>query len=156
MSNICWVFSKCCLLFWSKAEGGIEIPQAGMMAPALRFTNYWKVHKAPEIHQILKCTQRREKAGYCDGEKMAAGMQEAQEGERWKYKERGERARDRLADALHVSDIFIFSWFDFFLIYILKHEFPVYLVKPKHTAYYLKLHSSLQWNLVWPFLLNII
>ena len=43
--------------------------------------------KAPEIHQLLKCAQRREKAGYCDGEKMAEEMQEAQEGERWKYKE---------------------------------------------------------------------
>ena len=51
---------------------------------------------------------------------MAEEMQEAQEGERWKYKERGERVRERLADALHVSDIiFIFSWFDliFYIIF---------------------------------------
>ena len=142
------MFSKCCLIFWSKTEGGIEIPQVGMMAPALRLTNYWNVcaaakspqscptlcdpidssppgspslgFKAPEIHQLLKCAQRREKAGYCDGEKMAEEMQEAQEGERWKYKEWGERVRERLADALHVSDIiFIFSWFDliFYIIF---------------------------------------
>ena len=83
------------------AQGHIDGSPPG--SPSLGF-------KAPEIHQLLKCAQRSEKAGYCDGEKKAEEMQEAQEGERWKYKERGERVRERLADALHVSDIiFIFS-----------------------------------------------
>ena len=43
---------------------------------------------------------------------------------------------------------YFFMIWPYFLYYFLKYEFPVYLVKPKHIAYYLKLHSSLQYNLI--------